>query len=199
MIHLNGNILCAIDCETTGLDIELHEVIQVCFLPLDWRLNPHPTITPFYLEMKPDCPENIDPKAMAVNKVSREHLMINCLPSQRVADLFLKWWDELRLPPNKGIAPLGKNWAFDSKFLKKWLGDKTFEMCINERLARDVQMVTHFVNDLADQKLRPVPFPKISLTSVATRLGINTDGAHDAMSDCIMTAQVYRRLMNFTV
>lgn len=195
MIHLNGNKLCAVDCETSGLNPDEHELLQICVLPLDSDFKPDPKVTPFYMEMQPMYPKKIQKRALAVNGLDLNHLMTNCVPGHRVADLFVDWFDGLGLAPNKGIVPLGQNYQFDMRFIRAWLGNLTYEMCFKDQGHRDTKCVINFINDRAYQKGLPIPFPKTGLSAVATRLGINTDGAHDAMADCIMTAKVYKKLM----
>ena len=46
MIHLNGNILCAVDVETTGLEVGFHEIWQIAVLPLDSNIKPNKDILP---------------------------------------------------------------------------------------------------------------------------------------------------------
>jgi DNA polymerase III epsilon subunit-like protein len=40
-----------------------------------------------------------------------------------------------------------------------------------------------------------VPYPKVNLQYLATTLGVKAERAHDALSDCQVTAEVYKRLV----
>ena len=51
MQHWNGNQLCVVDVETTGLDLFWHEIIQLCILPLDSDINPRTDVSPFYINL----------------------------------------------------------------------------------------------------------------------------------------------------
>ena len=62
MIHWNGHQLCAIDTETTGLDPNYNEIIQICILPLDSNIKPRKDVFPFYIEIVPDHPERASPE-----------------------------------------------------------------------------------------------------------------------------------------
>ena len=66
MINLNGNLLAALDLETTGLIDGYHDIVQVAVVPLDGNLDPL-DVSPFYMNMKPDFPERADPEAMRIN------------------------------------------------------------------------------------------------------------------------------------
>ena len=56
------------DCETTGLDPQRHDIIEVCF----WRIGDAESKTWW---MKPMSPENIEDEALAVNNHLREDLL----------------------------------------------------------------------------------------------------------------------------
>lgn len=53
MTHLNGHPLCAIDCETTGLDSNKHMAYQIAIIPLDARLLPRQDVNPFDIYIRP--------------------------------------------------------------------------------------------------------------------------------------------------
>lgn len=196
MIHLNGNLLCAIDCETTGLQAGYHDLIQVCLLPLDFNIKPHKKHTPFELKIKPRRRENIDLNALEVNKATLYDICITGLDPDVAADLFDDWFDKLRLPEGKRISPLGHNWAFDRNFVADWMGQANFDYRIDGRY-RDTMSTALYINDCADHNAQGVPFPKISLKYCASVCGIEWDAgrAHDAVYDCLKTAEVYRKML----
>ena len=71
MQHLNGNLLCAVDIETTGLEPNYHEIWQLCVLPLDSNIDPlkkigERSILPFYMDLKVNNPDHVDPTSMSV-------------------------------------------------------------------------------------------------------------------------------------
>jgi len=206
-VHLNGDIVCAIDTETTGLDCDYHEMIQVAIVPLGVNFEVDESIDPFYATIKPEYPGRWDDGAARVNGL-REVSANHGLDKYLVLDQFIDWFHELPLaetkspPYHKRIVPLVKNWAFDRGFLRKWfsvLDDEdgyAFDKYINSRVARDLQPVVHYLNDLAYGNVMELPFNKASLGYVCKRLDINADGAHDALTDAIMTAKAYSRLIN---
>lgn len=193
--HLNGNILCCIDCETTGLEVGKHEIIEVCFLPLDADLQVRKDIPPFDIQIKPENMEDIDFEAFKVTKIDLMQLCRNGMDKWAAVDLFERWCTEkLRLPHNKRISPLAHNWVFDSPFIRTWLGNKTYEYFIDGRY-RDLMTSVLYENDCADRLNERVPFPKCNLAYVASQLKIPHDRAHNALADCIVTAQCYRELV----
>ena len=196
MTHLNGNLLCAIDTETTGLITGKHDIIQICVLPLDSNLQilRREGLFPFYTYLQPKRPENADPKAMQVNGLKLADLMVNGIDPYKAADLFDEWMKKLGLAYNKKIAPLGCNYHFDQEFMRDWLGDVAYEQYFDYHV-RDVQSAALYLNDKADFSAETVPFPKTNLRYLCSQLGVNQEGAHDALQDCIATAEVWRRMV----
>ena len=196
MVHLNGGVLCAIDVETTGANPRKHDIIQVAVLPLDNWLKPRKEIVPFYLNLIPNKDmADIDFEACAVSQINLAKLSLEGVDQYRAAELFEDWVNRLKLPPGKRIFPLAQNWLFDRSFLIEWLGAKMFENLIDGRY-RDTMAVANFCNDKADFQGEAFPYQKVNLTYLCNTLHVDRIGkAHDALSDCYATAEVYRRML----
>jgi DNA polymerase III epsilon subunit-like protein len=194
MIHLNGDILCSIDCETTGLVAGFHDLIQICILPLDAAIRPVTTIPPFYTLLQMKRPDNVDPKAMKVNGLKTGDIQLNGLDPWRAADLLEEWIAKLDLDRGKKISPLAQNWAFDKGFITDWLGGPTFDSLISYK-GRDTMTTSLYLNDRADHHVEPVPFAKNGLKYLCSTLKVENTRSHDALQDCISTAEVYRRML----
>lgn len=206
MIHANGNMVCAIDVETTGLRPFHNDMIQVCVLPLDSELKPAAGIMPFYTEMQPKRPENVDLKAMGLTKLELCKIMQNALDADRVADLFEEWFSKLPLPHGKKLIPLAHNWIYDHAFMTDWLGYEHMNHYFfgHHRspiagglldLHIDLMTAALFENDKADFNVEQTPYPKLGLKYLCGLLGVELVNAHDALADCVATAECYRRLM----
>lgn len=194
MIHLNGNILCVIDVETSGTIPGHHDILQVCVLPLDSRLEPREDIMPFYCDIQPKRPETWDMKSSTVNRLTFAKIAQTGIEPYKAADLFDEWLERLRLAPGKRISPLAHNWCFDRGFIIDWLGRESFNQYFDGRY-RDSMVVSLFENDRADFKCEPYPHPKVNLTYLAKIYNIPHERAHDALGDCIATAQIYKRIV----
>jgi DNA polymerase III epsilon subunit-like protein len=197
MVHLNGNLLCAIDCETTGLQAGYHDIIQVCVLPLGHDLEPNKKVAPFYIDIKPMFPERADWAAMNVTKLEFSKLIIRALDPFRAADLFDTWFQKLGLAFGKKIVPLAHNWPYDRGFITEWLGKESYDQFFHFH-HRDLLTACLYINDRSDHIQEPIPFPKLKLSYIAGLLKIPKFGAHDALQDCIATAKAYKHLLRYT-
>jgi DNA polymerase III epsilon subunit-like protein len=209
MDHLNNNILCVVDVETTGPRPRFHDIIEICVLPLDKTLKPDPKILPFSLDLIPMRKDNIDEEALRIQRkimnremsdkicYSRSKLIDSsikgCEPS-RAADLFVEWWEKLKLTTFKRIMPIAHNWVFDREFIMDWLGEETFDMCFDPRY-RDTMCMSLYDNDLAGWADEEYPYPKNNLSYLSSQLGVPRHGAHSALDDCVVTAACYRKMI----
>ena len=196
MLTCNGNVLAALDLETTGLLDGYHDIVQVAVVPLDHNLDPV-DISPFYMNVKPDHPERAYPRAMEVNGLDMDMLM-TCPNKFQVADCFDEWFETLGLPADKKLIYLTQNAPFDIPFMKQWLGILGFEKYFHRR-GRDTMFLAAGMNDQAAWKNKPIPFNRVGLKDLCEKLGVTLDGHHDALCDCIATARVYRELLRYEI
>ena len=105
LMHLNGNILCAMNVETTGFIPGHHDIWQIAFLPLDSEIRPAPVI-PFYVDLKIKRPENVDPKAIKLNRTDFYKRQLRAMDPWTAADMFDEWVQKMDLPIHKGLCPL---------------------------------------------------------------------------------------------
>lgn len=194
MMHLNGNILACVDVETTGLKPRFHDTIQVCVLPLNADIRPLEGVMPFYTEMKPKRPENYDEKTASVHKVDFVRLLTDGLDPDWVSDRFRDWYETLPLPEGKKLVPLAHNWIFDHAFMEDWLGWEGMNYYFHGH-HRDLLTAGLYENDKAAFHVTQYPYPKLGLKYFCSQLGVENQNAHDALADCVATAECYRRVV----
>jgi DNA polymerase III epsilon subunit-like protein len=194
LLNLNGNVLCAIDCETTGDRAGYHDIIQVCILALDNELKPQKGIMPFYTDLIPRRPENCMSEAVTVNRMRLCQVMQHGLDPDRAADLFDEWILKLKLGFHKKISPLASNWPFDRDFIIDWLGREHFSQYFDVRY-RDTQCAALYMNDRADFQVEQIPFARVSLRALTNRLNVEHNNKHDALADCLATAECWRKMV----
>ena len=194
LVTLNGNLMAAIDLETTGTRPGYHEIIQIAIVPLDSDIKPLEGVLPFYTTVRPKHPERESPAATHKHKIPITDLMLHAPDSEKVADLLVEWFERLELPFKKCLVPLAHNWAFESSFLKAWLGVQMVDQLFHSH-ARDSMLYAIAMNDKAQFRGEPVLFNRVGLGSMCAKLNITNINPHDALADCLAEAEVYRALM----
>ena len=201
MQHWNGDQLCAIDTETTGLDGCWHEVYQVAILPLDSNIEIRKDIRPFYINLKLENPERIDINMKTGMKKRIMEVSSSSFDKIKAMDLLEDWIKKLKLPLTKfgtpkRIIPLGQNYQFDRLFMISWLGAELYESWFSHDY-KDTMRAASFLNDYAAWRGEPAPFAKLNLSWLAKTLNVEHDNPHDALQDALVTSKVYQQLLRF--
>lgn len=193
-------MIVAIDTETTGLDPRTHDIIQACFMPLYNNFAPNKEIKPFFITIQPkhfqDTPEYLESiaPAMKVNKLDIKKVMREGIEAHQASKLFDKWWE--LYSHNEPMQVLGQNFPFDRGFLIEWLGQECYRQYFHHRY-RDLYSASFYLNDKAEFFGYDKPFPNgVGLQKIAKALNIVEIQAHDAFSDCLTTAESYRRMLS---
>lgn len=197
MVHLNNNILCAIDLETTGLRPEYHEIIQIAIVPLDQNLEPRADLPIFDQKIRPAYPHRVDYEALRVSRTQLNDICNTGLPGEKVFDLFTYWFNKLKLGLYKKIVPLGYNCAsFDMNFIYHWMGRESYQSYFHG-YTRDVMLLANMLNDVSDFHAEQTPFTELKLRAIARSVGVEViDGqTHDAVYDAYLAAQVYKQML----
>ncbi len=173
------------DTETTGLDPYENDIIQIAgIVEIDGSVAEE-----FNFTCAPSNPNNIDPKALEVNKLRREDILKYEPPG-----VMLKW----KLLPllNKYIQPhdkkdkflmAGWNTQFDMRFLRKFWkkNNEDYFGSWFEWVIFDV-MVWYVGVEICTRH----PYEDHKLVSIAAANGIHLD-AHDALNDIRVTRELY--------
>lgn len=191
---LNGNLLCAVDVETTGVMFGYHEIIQVAVLPLNHLLKPSEDYKPFYMNIAPSYPERASEGANAKHGLDVNDFAACCVSQARAADLLDEWFMSLELPLGKKVIPLAHNYAFERGFLTHWLGLPTFEAIFHVH-PRDTMLLAASLNDINIWHRKNSLYDSIGLANMCKYFGIELVNAHDALADCVATAALYREII----
>jgi DNA polymerase III epsilon subunit-like protein len=209
MKHHNDNLLVAVDVETTGLESGYHEIVQIAVVPLGDDFEWYRPMMFFSHNMRPNHPERMNPEAMRVIKKSDDSLDYGMVVTEkaalarfvnegidqdRCADLFMDWFEKLRLKPKKKLIPVGHNLQFDMPMIKAWLGKEAFEYIFDPR-CRDTMGVSLFWNDVDGFRGDRCTFKDVRLGSLCVSLKVENLKAHNAFDDAIATARCYGRMV----
>lgn len=194
MVHTNGNLLCAIDVETTGVVCGTHDITEIAIVPLNHLIEPFKKYRPFHMKLKPKRPENADKRALGKSGMNLADLMVSGFDPWKAADMLEEWFQRLELPIKHNIIPLAHNWPFDREMIKEWLGHENFNHIFNGHY-RDTMMIASFLNDRAYDKKEPYAYARIGLEALCQRLGIENKMPHRALYDCFATAEIYKKFV----
>jgi DNA polymerase III epsilon subunit-like protein len=183
-------MIASMDCETTGLDPSYNEIIQFAGVILKDNLEIDKQIMPFRVYVKPQYPERIHPKAMEVNGLKLDELMSKGIDKKVFVDLFVEW--AKKFPPK--IYPLGQNWPFDKEFLRHTIGFDVFNELIDYHY-RDTCVAAEYINDREYFQNGKIRFKKTRLGELCKELNVPLPKPHDALSDCLACAEVYRKMV----
>lgn len=185
------NYLLSIDLETTGLDPNYHEIIQVAAILLDKNLK---EIGQFSSLVRPEFPQR------GINKGynTYERSKINVIDLQKAPSLeqviigFHQWLQNMGvdLSTPGEIALLGQNIKFDYQFL-----EKAFAKCHLffpfDYHAIDISSI-YTALYIANEKELP---EKVSLTNILTDLGLKNRQPHNAAEDARATTEAFKKLI----
>ena len=165
--------LVFVDVETTGLDPNIHEIIEIAILPLEGPV--------WETKIKPEHIEKASPKALEINGY-RDH------PEDwGSAPLFHEIAPEIatRL---KNTMIAGQNTNFDMGFIQSL--SKRHDIPLKGVAYSWVDTVT-----LAYEHLVPLGIPDLKLQSICDFLGIPNEGQHTAAADVYRTREAYLKML----
>ena len=180
-----------IDLETTGLNEVEHGIVQLaCFVEIDGKIMGSKN---YYI-----CPaesKKISAEALAVNGRTLEE--IKGFQDQKTAWLkFKKFLEEYVNPYDKTDKFYfgGYNVSFDIKFLRQWWienNDKYFGSYFHKEINYDPYQDMKLLKNKGVVNLE-----NLKLTTVAEHFKINSDKAHNAMGDIIMTKKIHNETLD---
>tara|TARA_Y100000592_G_scaffold101179_1_gene186436 strand:+ start:4146 stop:4745 length:600 start_codon:yes stop_codon:yes gene_type:complete len=178
LIHKLDKPLCFVDVETTGLDVDRHEIISFCGIKHDPNTQKR---TELSLKIRVQRPHLIDPEAVKVNGYNPQDWATAIAPSEAKERIFNFL---------NGCLLVGHNVAFDWKFLFSFFNQLGQHPPI---VYRKIDTVT-----LAHEHLVPCGLKSLSLDSIRSFLGIPVHPFHSARQDALDCERVYRKLIRAT-
>ena len=182
------NKILWIDTETTGLSSWKNGIIQLSgFIEIDGVV-----VAEFDFNVKPFPKDEIDNKALEVNKVTRQDL--ECFQSpQEVYNEFVNMLNNYvnRFDKEDKFILAGYNINFDKEFLKAWFkkcGDNYFHSYVDYHVLDVMSAAMIYV--MAKRK----KLANLKLATICGHFGIEAN-FHNSMDDIRATKEVYHRIM----
>lgn len=194
LLNLNGNLLCAIEINTTGSRPNYHDIFEICVLPLNAEYKKHKGILPFYCLMKPKRPQNIqfDELPKRSTRESIYNATLKGLDSHRAADIFNNWFEKIKFKIHKRLSILAYDWVSKRAFIIDWLGETAFNQYFDYKY-RDPLAIALYCNDVKDMLTGTIPFPKVDIAYLASQLKVDVERGQDTMIRCVQLAEIYKR------
>ncbi len=177
------------DCETTGVNPVNNDIIQIAGI----IENEGEEIDNFNIRMQPFSWENVEQKALDVNKITIEQLKEFPEPNiayQELTSIFDKHIDKFN-KEDKFIV-CGYNVRFDIGFLKEFF-IKNNDSYLFSYLGR-IKDPMHIIDYL--RTLNKIDVKSSKLSDVCDYFNIDIGNAHDAMADIVATKKIMEKLDN---
>ncbi len=178
------------DCETTGLNPEVDQIIQFAYILTDMDFNEISSGETYVRFEKPD--EFWSPEAERVHGITLEFLKENGISQEELRDLIISALGSEGLPP----IPAGHNIQFDLNFLRNLFPRWMFRNLLDYH-PLDSMTLAQAINFQARKTKGKWLFPSVNLSTVCRVLKIDPGKAHDAISDVRASMAVYQKLNNF--
>lgn len=177
--------LAFIDLETTGLDPERHEIIEIgCIIARQVeRPGCGPSVEKIEeidLKVKPEHVETADPQSFRINGYT---------PEAWLFAVDLKPALEQLAEKTKDAIMVGQNVSFDWVFLEKAFAKTGVVQMMHYHKIDTIALA--FAKLYDDGRAQ-----KFSLRSLCELLGVVNEREHSALSDVRATYDVYRKLLN---
>jgi len=184
-----------LDTEASGTDFLKHGLTQLAALAVDQNLK---IVASFNQDVRP--PENtvFDPEALELTGFSLERIQ-NAKDYHQNAKDFVKFiQDNFEQKP----IVIAQFYPFDYAFTQVLFQKTDIEPQILDRNFLDTKSITNFFNLKAKINGQSEPFPITSLSKdggLKDKLELKKSDyqAHDALSDCMATLEVLKKLVDF--
>lgn len=208
MKHLNNNPLAIITYRTTGTNEKEFDLLEVCCLLLNKKLEPDYDIMPFLTTLKPKkftiekhkelISEIPDVEESVKNFICKDynHILDSCvngIDPDIAAELFLDWFEDLNLRENKTLMPICVNWAYGKPFLINWLSYPTFNYIFHPYY-RDMMCVSLHENDKAGWLDNQTPYPKNHFQFLCSQRRVPREG-NRAADNALSLAELYKKML----
>lgn len=183
------------DCETTGLDDEVHSLLTAYFGIYDTDFN---LIDDLDLQIKPNTKEGCDKiivtkEAMEITGINLEEHLADpqTVTYEKGKEKVLALFEKHKIPRKRNhYTPSGHNIQFDIGFLwKQMIPKENWEKYCHYGKKIDTYPIVTFLQDIGY-----LPMDLGKLTSLVDYFNIPMGQAHNAREDIKMNVEVYKKI-----
>lgn len=207
MRHINGNVICAIDIRTNGIDYLKNNIIEVAIIPLDFNLKPDGRYIPFNVNMIPYHISNAKFEKDAVRSDGRDHYYVASITAQlsakkkgvlpsAAADYLDDWFGDFNFGLYKRFMPLAYDYSVIKPFLRQWLGTHNCEYIFDYRY-RDIMSTAMAINDGLYYRHKEAFFAKQDFDYICSTLQISR-GTKSCLECAYAVAQAYHDILHLS-
>ncbi|MCA9352630.1 3'-5' exonuclease [Patescibacteria group bacterium] len=172
--------LAFIDIETTGFNVEQHEIIEIgCVIVKQQDGQPGDTVEEFELKVKPERLDAADPEALSVNGYNESEWLF-AMNLEQAMKVFAE--------KTKDCIFVAHNVAFDWSFIAKAFAITGVE---NQLYYAKIDTISFALAKLHNNQM----VTKYSLSALCEYFGIVNERAHTALADARATVEVYNKLL----
>jgi DNA polymerase III alpha subunit (gram-positive type) len=175
-----------IDTETTGLSPRFHKTLTIGLLLIDVEKNFLDILDSNHIFVRHNN-YNSTREAMRINKINLEKHNLHAVTPKKACNQINTFIEKNVL---QEIPLIGHNITFDKEFLHALFEQGATVHKFNYKYEDTMWMWRTL------QRKNLVPKGRADLQTVANHFNIDYTKAHDALTDCEITAKVYHKLLN---
>lgn len=182
---MKKNDLVFVDIETTGLNPEIHEIIEIAVVRVTqtWEEGEKPQFLSSFewsVKIKPLHIENADPVALKVNGYSKNDWKEAVSLKEALTEFSKK---------TEGAIMVAHNVAFDAGFLDKNMSQEGVSNTMHYHRLDTVSMAYATLHSTPDVN-------RYSLMELCKYFGIENTDPHSALSDARADFELFKKLMS---
>lgn len=190
-VHLNSNIFAAVAVKTTGPYVGVHDLVHVCVLPLDSKLDPLRPLKPYLLNLQPCRPFDSD---CTISKNDYNKAMVEGINREKANIVLEMWFKQFMEGVQKRLVPVGANWFKIGGFIQEWISPYMYDLIFSPDY-RDICTAAAYTCDRADVMAESIPFPKLHMSYVCTTLKVERINSQDVLTEAVAIADAYKRML----
>ncbi len=172
--------LAFVDIETTGLDRDIHEIIELAVVVAKIKDDELIVLDELNLKIQPKNIQNADPQALRVNGYNEADWIFAVSLEDAMSEFAKK---------TQGAVFVAHNITFDYGFIEKAFKNTDIENKMHYHKL-DTISIAFSINHQNDD------IGKLSLRALCEKYGIENKKAHSAFADTYALYEVFKKMMN---